>query len=161
MNDEMDDAYIDDDDNYPYRRIGDNLDLLLSQAQRVLGEATYREPYDLLDSLNYLGELEAAVQRELDFAVISLREVWNYRPGDIAYAMNRPWEHDYSHKVVPIPDAGDMGTVTWREALSRYRAAMKRQFGVARSDVYVPEDWDQHRRRIQDRWDVIHGLTED
>lgn len=142
----------DETDHEPqWRRIWDRLDLLVSQGERVLGDASHDSIPGLLDSLSYLLELEEAVQLEFDYAVIALRETRRVPPGTIAYGMGKPWEHDYSRKVVPVPDPDDLGDVTWRQALSRCRAALKRRFGVTGLNVPVDQYPDAHRADMHER----------
>lgn len=142
------------DGKRPGRRPWIRLDLLLSQAEAQLSEATYDDPHSVLASISYLTELSDTVQRELDYAYICLREQYNYGYGDIAYAMGRPWEHDLSYLLLPVHDP-DLSP-GWRAAKRRYVEALKRQFGP-RTQVPPLEYVDLFKVEMEARVAAING----
>lgn len=115
------------------RNIWQRLDLLLSYAESQTGEANHDDPNSLLGALNYLCELESQIHRELDYAVVALKEFWRYLSRDIALTLGTKWEHDRSDLLIAVPD--NELNIAWRVAQKRYREALKRQFG---SNTEVP-----------------------
>lgn len=109
------------------RNIWQRIDLLLSFAESQTSEANHDDPNSLLGALNYLRELETQIQRELDYAVIALKEFWRYSSRDISLALGTKWEHDRSDLLIAVPD--NELRIAWRVAHKRYREALKRQFG--------------------------------
>lgn len=152
-------------DNPRRRRIWEKLELLLSQAQRVLDNDSHAEGSadgGLLNVLSYLAELETAVTRELDYAVIALREHHKFGWDHISVAFNTPWEHDYSHKMIPMPDPDElMDRMTNRQARGRYVSALRRQFGI--TGVHVPGgDWpDRFEDERHERFNVINETSDE
>lgn len=115
------------------RNIWQRIDLLLSFAESQTCEANRDDPNSLLGALNYLLELESQIQRELDYAIIALKEFWRYSSRDNDLALGTKWEHDRNHLLIPAP-ANELN-IDWRVAQKRYREALKRQF---RPDTEVP-----------------------
>lgn len=145
---------IDPEPNYDTgRNIWKQLDLLLSFAEAQTSTANHNNPNSLLGVLGYLRELEAQVQRELDFTVIALKEFWRYSSRDIARALGSRWEHDHSHLPIELP--GNELNIGWPVAQKRYRDALKRQFG---SDIEIPslEYFELSREEVAWRRKVIN-----
>lgn len=138
----------------PGRRPWQKLDLLMSQAEKQLPEVDHDNGASLRSSLSYLTELADTVQRELDYAYISLRERFDLGYSDIAYHMGRPWEHDLSHLMIQLHDPEL--SPGWRAAKRRYVDALKRQFGP-QTPVPSIEYADLYRDDVRARSAVIRS----
>ena len=138
----------------PGRRPWQKLDLLMSQAEKQLSEVDHDDAASLRRSLSYLTELADTVQRELDYAYISLNERYGLDYSSIAYHMGRPWEHDLSHLMIQLHDPEL--SPGWRAAKRRYVDALKRQFGP-QTPVPSIEYADLYRDDIHARNAVIRG----
>lgn len=138
----------------PGRRPWQKLDLLMSQAEKQLSEVDHDDAASLRNSLSYLTELADTVQRELDYAYISLNERYDLDYSSIAYHMGRPWEHDLSHLMIQLHDPEL--SPGWRAAKRRYVDALKRQFGP-QTPVPSIEYADLYRDDIRARSAVIRG----
>lgn len=117
------------------RNIWKRLDLLLSFAGAQTSNAYFNSPNSLLGVLSYLRELEDQVQRELDYAVITLKEHWRYPSSAIAMSMGTRWEHDRGHLLIQVP-ANELN-IGWRTVQKRYRVVLKRRFGP---DTEIPSN---------------------
>lgn len=138
----------------PDRRIMDRLGPLTEEAENVIGHSHHNNPNSLLGALNFLVDLEDRVVRELDYAIITLREQWRYSPKAIARALGTRWDVDRSDQIIQMPDneLGVKGGVVRR----RYVQALERQFGT---NAITPDDelFEILREDIRRRSKIIRG----